>query len=114
METKAPKLFSFADSEKDFPISGFVPTETVSYYDESDSDDPKFLIDTEMIWSNGISVNNSFQGTTIEYTASDPLNKHLTKLEKEIAYNIKYQNHEILSDLAVNEGIIDVQFDIEI
>ena len=34
-------------------------------------------------------------------------------MEQEIAYNIQYENLDILRDLAINEGIIDLSFDIE-
>ena len=57
---KTPKLFSFADSEVNIPIPDSRDTRSQKYYDSDSSDDPQFLIDTEMIWSNGISVNNSY------------------------------------------------------
>lgn len=60
MEEKTPKIFSFADSEVNIPIPDSHDIRSSKHYDSDSSDDKKFLIDTEIIWSNGISVNNSF------------------------------------------------------
>ena len=72
MENKNIKMFSFADSEVNMPMQSSIEVsqdevlQDEVYHSSDEHDSNKYLIDTEMIWSNGISVSNSHNYLKLE------------------------------------------------
>lgn len=87
------------------------------------SSNKSYLLDSEMVWSNGISVSDTkipdirgsiVGGSNWEERDGKQFNSHLTKLEKEIFYHIKFKNPEVLLDLGANRGVVDINFEMEV
>lgn len=78
-------------------------------YKNKDGDDE--LVESLLFESNGF--DKDALDEAIEERKKHMLNKHLTKIEKEIYLAIKYGDHNKLADLGANEAI-DLNFKIEI